>query len=295
MSNLDGLDWFELSRRIHWSNSEQEILELDEAISNILTEMKHINGLYYFSLVFKNYPKTKNKINEVIFKYLNGPIESRYVRELDSLIECLNDDVKDRAVELMLDGTLIFDWQITKFVRQNNSRCLTLIESFIGKYKNGKFYWSTCVRDVFEKLRLEDLDAGCSTLAKTTPALQVLLLSRQDIKEEYILVGLKALGKLKNPKQIAVRIKIEMLKRLAPKSRLEAVKQIIGYAENDWRKQNWYNRKPAVEFEITPTKEEFSELLFPCSIQFNEQVSKIVQHYDKYLERLELNKGERNE
>jgi hypothetical protein len=159
-----------------------------------------------------------------------------------------------------------------------------LLKIFIGKYKDA-CYWQRCVEVAFVCLRSEDLDAGCALLIEATSNIQVLLLARKDIKEEFVLKGLKALGKLKNPKNISVKISIDMLKKLGPKSRLEVIKHLIGYSKS-WRRRNLYLRKPPVEFETTPTKEELGELLFSCSIELNDQVSAVVSYYDSYLARI---------
>lgn len=277
------LDWYSLIRRMRWS-SDAELIMLDEIAASKLNTMEQVERLYDSSSL-DHCPKTIAKLNEVLLEYLNAPIIKDYAYPLVSLANHCNDAVKYRITELFAEGRTNLGSSIGKFIVPNCPYNLGLMHRSIERYLNGRHYWRGCTGKAFICLRAEDLEEGCRLLSKSTPNIQALLLERQDISEEYILIGLKALGKLKDTKQVRVKIKTELLKRLSPKGRLDVIKHLIGYnTRYYWR---YHNKLPA-EFEVPPTKEELGELLFSCSMKYYNQVSAVLQYYNTYLERLKF-------
>jgi hypothetical protein len=282
MTDFSTMEWWSLARQANWCDETQREA-LDDVLASRLVKISQTADLYATTLDGK-FPKTIAKINEVILDHYKQSPQDCGLYGLSHLSSVLTDEVKDLITDLFVEGRFPLSWNVVSFIRPNNRHCLTLAHKFVERYK-GSTYWHSCIGKVFVNMRAEDLDAGCALLVQGTPNIQALLLSRQDIKDEYIIVGLKALSKLKNPKNVAVKIKLDTLKRLAPKSRLEVVKHLIGFS-NKYYYRHWYNSRPPVAFEVTPTKEELSELLFSCSLLFNDEVVKVVAHYDTYLARL---------
>jgi hypothetical protein len=281
-----------LAHHLRWiaSIDDDELELIDTVIAERLSSMSEANEFCHYTEALKKCPKSSAKINQVVLNYLCQP-EASYDYNIDCLSVLFSDAVKDKVVELFISGQFSISFRAHELLRFNGPNCLTLLARFIDKYKNSSIHWHKSVCAAFQCVGPEDFDSACKLLSECSPNLQAILLTRPDISEQYMLIGLRALTKLKNPKTVRAKIKYDSLKKLGPKGRLEVVKHLIGFSKN-WRNRNWYMQLPPVEFEITPTKEQFSELLYSCSMLYNDQVVETVSYYDFYLERLESNKGE---
>ena len=104
------------------------------------------------------------------------------------------------------------------------------------------------------------------------------LLARNDLPEEYVIMGLKSISKLSRQRNVALEIDLDALKNLGPKSRLEAMKQLLGLVYS-------YNRiKPTkLPFKNTPNREDIEKFLFPCVLKYNEEVSLIIKRYEELV------------
>ena len=74
-----------------------------------------------------------------------------------------------------------------------------------------------------------------------------------------------------------------MLKHLGPKSRLDAMKQLLGML-GYYYSSNKYQHP----FKTLPERSDVLEFLFPCSLKYNDQVKELVKRYDELTRQKEV-------
>jgi hypothetical protein len=119
----------------------------------------------------------------------------------------------------------------------------------------------------------DKLPMACEALSSGTPAVSAILLSRNGIPEDFTIKGLKAISKLSKQKNINIKISFDMLKHLGPRSRLDAMKHLLGIITNCNSKQR------ELPFTKLPMREDVEFFLFPCSIKYNSEVVELVEHF----------------
>jgi len=154
---------------------------------------------------------------------------------------------------------------------------MPVLEKLIKLYKKKKSKSRIeDIYDMFQNIDVQNLSKACELMAKSTPAVTAGLLNREDVPEKYIIKGLKALSKLSKQRDIKVKIDFKTLEHLGPKSRLDAMKQLMGIMNS------WYRLKQTeLPFKENPTKESIEKFLFPCSFKYNEEVSKLLKRFDE--------------
>lgn len=199
---------------------EDEHLPIDEAMCKQINKIEDLHHFTYASDVLKNCPKTILKINEIILTHFNNPNKSReYWDEICHVRGgILNNQVKNKLIDYYLSGVHIgYHWYISDIVPKDGDRNVELLSKFIDSYKSNSHRLKG-IEKVFLNIKSEEVKQACLLLSKSTAAVQSVLLLRTDIEEEFILKGLKALSKLSSNKTVKTKIKMELLKRLGPKS-----------------------------------------------------------------------------
>lgn len=290
----------------------ENISETDSKLAELIKSIGDIYCLAYcheFDDKEINYvelmPKTKAKVNEVISTLDINLYDIGY--QLTRTIKWMTDSSKRKILVSWLNqkDCRHFLWILDYFYSPNNDNTeLNIINKLLQvysfrKYKQVPYY----CRKIFNKTGQNCLKEVCDLLADSTPAISVCLLDRNDIDDKYILVGLKSLAKLSTQRSVA-KLDFELLWKLSPKSRLKAIKQLLGMldrqvdyllrvAEREKKdplsiaKDGWisnlkrkYNKEFELPFKTIPTKEEIERFLFPCVLKDNNEVSKLILRYE---------------
>ena len=225
--------------------------------------------------------KTKSKINEVIQKDVQDLEQSITGYQLKQFDKWLDTFTRKLLVELWIKNDKSWDisWISKLALDLNNEIQIKVFGKLIESYNKRKSrYRVRDVENIFKVVNKDSLDTCCKSLAESSPALTACLLSRPDIQEEYVILGLKALSKLSKQRELPVEVDFFALKTLGPRSRLDAMKQLLGISQT----YNKY-RKDELPFKIIPTKEEVEEFLFSCAIKYNDEVSSVVKRYEELV------------
>lgn len=235
---------------------------------------------------------TKKRINEIIQKCVQDPDQNISTYQLRNFDRWLNAETCSIIVKAWSENESKWDlsWISQYAIKTDDSEILIkVLEKLISNYNSKKSkYKVRDVESVFKAISKNNMDRCCKLLAESSPAVSACLLSRPDVGEEYIILGLKALSKLSKQRDVPVEIDFFALKTLGPRSRLDAMKQLLGLAQAYRR-----NKRESLPFKVIPTKEEMEEFLFPCCIKYNDEVSSIIQRYVELVNKTmkEVNNG----
>ena len=290
----------------------------DQDISDCLECLSDINRINYYmcqGVAASIMPKTKDKINRIFRNSIND-------KEIDFsflflLFRKYNDWLENETILNMVKRWIggldtipsycVNNVSITLSEMAISNKCnitrLDILNKLIDICKNSRTYnLSKYIGKLFCGLSIEELEDGCKILSRSTPSVTVYFLSRSDIQEKYLLIGLKSLSKLSKQRDINFKIDFDALKNLGPKSRLEAAKQLMGMCSYSYKRikrygGNYYSFKRDIEydnkykenipFKRIPTKEEFEKFLFPCSIKYNSDVVELIDRFKKFSEQQE--------
>jgi hypothetical protein len=287
LESLDGL----LCRVSYTTMAENDNDSIDKAIAAKLVDFKLVHDeLYYHAHNMLKLKLTCERVNALTLEQL-AITSDWYSLGLGRLHEIYNNQVKDCIVDGFLAGTKGMSvHDVCRYIRDGYPGNLKLLEFAVNDPKRIKHYSiQRIIKCAFLALRTEDVDAGCVIVSKLTPATQTIMLLRTDINEVHLLKGLKAMSKLSRSRKVNAVLKLEMFKRISPKSRLQVIKHVMGYSS---RYRYWTGRNIA-QFDVMPTKEQLAELLFSCSMKYTSQVTEVLSHYDSYLALIK--QGESNE
>jgi hypothetical protein len=297
-----------------YGDSEKENALVDPDIANEIGSIDRLACVSYYLSAYDRYikelPKTKIKINEVCLTHLQTEkIEWFLLRrfyswfETETRLAILNKWlVDDTATDTSDFGVFVGDQEIMA----SNPRSVEILKKLVNMYNGHKSQRSVKIIENFFKLINKDyLDEACAVISEATPAVAASLLTRGDVKDEYMLGGLKAISKLSRQRNIDVKIDIKLLENLGPKSRLDAMYQLLGMLDayvkyqtqmeasrknnpNSYTGYSYYEQKLkarskeyTLPFKEIPSKEEIEKFLFPCALKYNSEVSELVERYDK--------------
>ncbi len=272
------------------SSNSKDILEnkfnVDDAIIaskiNSLDNIIECNSFFAWNYnLQEKMPLTKTKFNNILKEHIDAggakDFPSWFISSLSAWLE-------DSTRKLLLDKWLADDqnngidlpW-LLRYAEQDNELYLKILKKLVKSYKDNKSYENiNNINDLFNKIESKNLDEACAVLSEATPGIAVCLLSRADISDDYVLQGLKSLSKLSKQRTINIKLDFEMLAKLGPKARLDAMKQLLGLFSK------WYAKKNGVlPFKTIPNKEEVANFLFPCSVKYNKEVSDVLQKFDE--------------
>lgn len=245
---------------------------------------------YWFSENLNFLPLTKKAIEKMLNNNFDL-IKTKETSYQQHMAMFFNDETKDLLLGHHINNNYIHIGIVKSLISPESKYLTKIFDYFIDRYKRGDRYIREYIKFIFTVAPAdgEVFDNMCERLSKLTPNIKSILLTRNDIKEEYVLCGLKALAKLKGHKSIDASISLDLLKKLGPKSRLNAFEQIIGYKQNRY----WYcSYDTKMLINPIPTKEEVAELLFPCLIINFERVNGVIKFYENLL--AQKNKEEQN-
>lgn len=260
---------------------------MDPILAKKITNLDKLNGLAYYinkKDLVPLFPQTKKKINEIIIEEINSNhIDFWNVRNIEKWLDSsLHNNFAKRYIEN--DGWEI-SWVVDNIQHIDDDLRIQVLSKLVDKYKNSKknVYKINHIDRIFKKLEIKNnIETASKLLSESTPALQACLLSRSDLGEEYTMKGLKSISKLSRQRNIAVKIDFEALKNLGPRSRLDAMKQLLGISNG------YYSGNKNIPFQVIPSKDDVASFLFPCSIKYNEEVSKVLKIFE------ELTKNQNN-
>ena len=245
-------------------------------------------------------PLTRNKINSLFRNYIcvwtqqniaNGGNEnltpSQYI-DISRYAKWLDKDIIDKIIKIWLSKDSFYDekhgW-LSETVDVNSDLCVPVLQKLIKIYIKRKSRRNLKrIEDFFIKVGNVYLNEICSCIDLSTPTVKACLLNRDDVGEKYIISGLKAIAKLTTQKKVKTKINFSILGHLGPRSRLDAMKHLMGllYWYYDSRKDTYQ-----LPFTTVPTREEIAEFLFPCSIKYNSEVIGLMERYDELINKKE--------
>lgn len=233
-------------------------------------------------------PKTKDKINSILREYLESADPINWW-EFRNYFNWLSPELSNALAETWLNSDSTDGHWIIHLVPKESKLAIKALEKITALYKKKRSSANVkLIEDLFIKLPSDKVEDACNIIAKATPAVSACLLSRSDINEKYTLKGLKALSKLSTQRDVNIKIDFQMLKHLGPKSRLDAMKQLLGMLGNYYSYQNKTKEHP---FKKLPQKSEVETFLFPCSLKYNDQVVELIKRYDELTRQKEVSNG----
>lgn len=244
-----------------------------EDVDTVLSLGYHLNN----TALVDRLPKTKIKINQIVQKAIEDNLFLDSYR-LGGMRSWLNSKIHNAlARKYLKDKSWDIKWIIKSVEHLDNDVLLDLFDDIFTSYTKRKSrYDIERLELVFKNLK-NDVEKCAEKLTQGTPALSACLLSRNDIQEKHIIKGLKSLSKLSRQRATEVKIDFNMLKNLGPKSRLDAIKQLLGM------NLGYLDPNRVIPFKEMPTKEDIETFLFPCSLKYNEEVSRIIERYENII------------
>jgi len=282
--------------------------KIDPYLSKKLETLDELFDVYYY-LCYGNMHdhlvKTKAKINELFNTYLNDNEDNLEWWKFKNFSDWLDGTVSERLVTKWLDSDSTDNdsaW-IANNIPDNSDLSLKALNKIVNIYKkNRSIDHVKTIEKIFANTTGEYISGACEIVSKATPAVAACLLSRDDIADAYTLKGLKALSKLSKQRKIDIKVEFGMLKNLGPKSRLDAMKQLLGMLDKyylynkrleknksshsygySYRNRNLKEVKYSNPFKTIPTRSEVETFLFPCSLKYNEQVVDLVKKFDDLI------------
>lgn len=281
MSGYESKDLWELFLHLNPDNGN----EIDPFISSRLKDINDIfNNYYLFTRVpglVAVLPKTTEQINRILNNLIDNPIEGVewWKVSIFAQYKWINGKLKDKLLRKWLnDEELRFsaEW-VYQDVDNDSDLYIPVLEKLIQCYRFKKSQeLISHINNIFINAKKEQVEDACKVLEAATPAITVCLLNRDDIPDESIVKGLRALSKLSKQRNINVKIDFKKLEHLGPKMRLDAMKQLMGIMDK-WSK----SKQTELPFKSVPTEDEIRKFLFPCSFKYNDQVASLMERYNE--------------
>lgn len=314
MKDLSTLTLWDLAYELNVGNPEL-CGKIDPHLANKLDSLDSLGEIYFYLCcggMHSFLPKTKSQINKLLADELNKDNEEVAWRYFKHFVDWLNKDMQDALAYIWLDNDEIDmddSWMISSLPADSETglKTLTKLVRLYKKRKNS--HTIKLIEDIYMNLDKTHAKKGSEIIAKSTPAVSVALLKRSDIPEKYAIKGLRSLGKLSKQRSLDIKIDFDMLKHLGPKSRLDAMKQLMGMFDRyytfkrqqaerkktnpNYRSGWWEQRKerklkaqavePELPFTTAPTRSDIEKFLFPCSLKYNDQVVEMMQRFDELI------------
>lgn len=225
-------------------------------------------------------PLTFKKINSILTSFLNEETINQYLWRLKTIKHWIDDKVKNIILNLWLMETSLspqpLQW-IYRSISSNHELYIPILIKLIKNYNKSRTKDKIDdIHGIFLNANIKNLPEVCELLAEATPAITVGLLNREDVSEKYIMKGLKALSKLRRQKDIKTKIDFEALEHLGAKARLNVMRQLMGVMH-----KRYYKSQIGLPFKEHPTRESVKKFLFPCVFEYNQEVSNLMERFDK--------------
>ena len=298
-----------LSYELYYA-SESDHKDIDPFLADKIVTVQNITeamgGLTRAKMEFL--PLTKAKVDKLINEsYIKGECIDRYA--LSELAKWLSVSTKQLVTNYWLNDTNARWYTYPKTIipeifGEDKSIQIPIITKLVNLYGSTKnSYLVNAVGILFKDVHIDNLDTSCKIISTSTPLMKSVFLKRDDIKERYVLKGLKSLSKLTTQKDVNTKIDFKMLAKLGPSSRLKAMQQLLGMFDRYYQNMMYYKTrypndeyyrkryeasfeqfgKQEIPFTTIPTKEEVAAFLFPCSIKYNDKVSELISKYEALL------------
>lgn len=259
---------------------QEKCAALDPYIAEKFVDIESLAEAYYYICYGDLHgvlPKTKEKINSILDQHLDNSESVEWWR-FEAYRQWLDDNLKEKlTVAWLEDNTIKCIW-VADSIPGNSSLVVPALGRLTGIYKSRRSSENLkAVETLFQNISSEYLEDACKTLAKSTPAISVYLLSRDDVDEKYTLKGLRSLSKLSKQRSVKSKVDFKMLGHLGPKARIDAMRQLLGMLSS-------YNKqKDNNPFTDIPNHEEVEAFLFPCSLKYNDQVVELIKEFDNLV------------
>jgi hypothetical protein len=285
----------------------EECAKTDPVLADRLNDIEDILDIHYY-LCFGNLheliPCTKTKINEILSGHDYNSGEWWLVEKFDNWID---DNTKKILIDKWIQNDNIGadDICMADNIAYDTDTNLKILQKLLSIYKKKKSsIIIQKIEKIFKGMDSSRINEACAVLEKSTPAVSVAFLGRQDINEKYTLIGIKSLSKLSRQRNLDVKIDLEMLGNLGPKARLDAMKQLLGMfdkyyqfvVKNDSPKYHnsyryEYMKKKLkskykdyqMPFTKMPNREDIEKFLFPCSLKYNKEVVLLIKRFEELL------------
>lgn len=269
---------WEIVSRINPKDRES-CLSLDGELAKHLNSIEDIYSIFYYiphnrsSELFAN---TVSKINSIISNHLDNNEEKIQWYRLRGLSNYFDETTKNKIITRWLEDPDDYAVDYINEIIPSNDIILTYLEKLLVLYKKRKSGRNVyIIEQAFKRVPANLLEKACGILYSSTPAVASCLLTRNDINDDYTLKGLKSIAKLKAKHTVQKTIKLEMLKNLGPRSRLDAVKHLL-----------YEMLQGSTPIDPIPTKEELQEFLFPCVLKYNDEVIRAIQEFEYALKNI---------
>lgn len=272
---------FDLSYKIaEVVTAPSEAAIVDQELSSKIDHVEDLDRIYFYlrsdNRIPKVFPKTVNRTVSLLSESVHNKNNVNYLR-FKRFERWLDSDTLARLAELWLEDTSGLNEQnfwVLKYVPRDTKYGLKALQKFTQIYKKHRSNTNIeIIEMLFTNIPKEDLLKACEIVSKSTPAVSSVLLSRNDIGEEYIVKGLKAISKLSKQKNIDIKIDFDMLERLGPRARLDAMKQLVGLCSG--------KKIGELPFKKVPDEDEVKKFLFPCAMKYNEEVKQLVDKFNE--------------
>ncbi len=288
--------------------------EIDLPLSEKLDDMDRLMEIYYYLCcgdMHKLLPKTRARINELLLNELNDSQPQWW--QFKNFVNWLDEDLKQSLASEWLnnDASDLDDVWMANSLFSDTETNLKILQKLVRMYKKKKSTETVKVIErIFGDVETARVDEACAIIEKSTPAVSVSLLKRNDISEKYTLKGLKALSKLSKQRDLDIKIDFDTLKNLGPKARLDAMKQLLGMFDKyyqfkknvdpnsygygySWKERRLKNKAKEYSLPFTeiPKREDVEKFLFPCSLKYNDEVVSMIERFNELISQKEEDNG----
>jgi hypothetical protein len=270
---------FDLAYRLDPSSAEV-CQQLDPLLAAKLHSMDELKTVYFhlcYGNTYQSLVETRKRVDAILNDYVNAESNLDW-KFLHKFQRWMGEGLRTKLVKKWLtDEEVSVDsvW-VGVSIPPDHPECVKALDRYVGMYKLERTQENLgLIEELFLVIKAEKLAEACETLSSGTPAVASILLSRSDVPEDFTVKGLKAISKLSKQKNINIKISFDMLKHLGPRSRLDAMKHLLGIITNCNSKQR------ELPFHTIPNREDVEFFLFPCSIKYNTEVVELVEHFSK--------------
>jgi len=278
-TNYEDANIFDLLSELNPGDQER-CAALDPHIAKKFVDVESLAEAYYYMCygdLHRVLPETRKRVNSILDSHLGNSDNIEWWR-FEAYKQWLDDDLKEKlTVAWLQDDTNKCVW-IAESIPSDSSLVVPALSRLTNIYKSRRSTDNLkAVETLFQHISKDYLEDACKALGKSTPAVSVYLLSRDDVNEKYTLKGLKALSKLSKQRSVKSKVDFKMLGHLGPKARIDAMRQLLGML-NSYNKQKDNN-----PFTDIPSHEEVETFLFPCSLKYNDQVVELIKEFDNLV------------
>lgn len=285
MKDYGKMELWELFHFLNDTNCEAIDLHLANQINSIDDIFIHY---WHFAHTHQPHtlPVTRDKINSILINAIENENLINLIDEnvqydwwkLETLEYWVNEKLRNKLLSLWIKEEKVnFSprW-LYKHIKKDNELYLSVLSRLIVTYKTHKSQEKiNDIVEMFNNVNDNELNEACELLSKATPAITACILNREKVPEKYVVKGLKALSKLTKQRDIKVKIDFESLGHLGPKSRLDAMKHLVGIINK------WNRNTSELPFKKVPTKDDIRKFLFPCSMKYNDEVTVLLERFDE--------------